>query len=44
MRSPTVTVSYLGVALVLFLASKYASFEPAHEEIHHPAAMPEAAD
>jgi adenine/guanine/hypoxanthine permease len=44
LQSPAVMVSYLGVALTLFLASKYASFEPMHEEIHHPAAMPEAAD
>jgi AGZA family xanthine/uracil permease-like MFS transporter len=44
MRSPAVAVSYLGVALTLFLCSKYASFEPLVEEVHHPTAMPEAAE
>ncbi len=44
MRSPEVSVSYLGVALTLFLCSKFASFNPISEEHHHPSAMPEAAE
>ncbi|MDR3522692.1 MAG: hypothetical protein P4L66_01165 [Acetobacteraceae bacterium] len=44
MRSPEVTVGYLGVALTLFLCAKFATFGPMVEEVHHPAAMPEAAE
>ena len=44
MQSPTVVIAYLGVALTLYLCSKYSSFEPMVEEMHHPAAMPEAAE
>jgi len=44
MQQPGVTVAYLGVAMTLFLCSKYATFEPVVEEVHHPAAMPEAAE
>jgi adenine/guanine/hypoxanthine permease len=36
--SPTVAVSYLGVAAILFYLAKYAEFHPMSVEIHHEAA------
>ncbi|MEA2767306.1 MAG: adenine/guanine/hypoxanthine permease, partial [Acetobacteraceae bacterium] len=36
--SPTVAVSYLGVAGILFYLSKYAEFHPAAMDLHEAAA------
>lgn len=39
-----IAVSYLGVAAVLFLCQRYASFNPVVEDVHHVSAMPAEAD